>query len=85
MSDTGIEFVRKLAPSLLYRKIGRVLSIEAEPNLTEDLGRVFTENVPPVYFGTYPTEHTFFFALYSWSSLGRSYNTPRARHFADLG
>ena len=32
-----------------------VEGIEAGPNLTQDFGRAFTEQIPSVYLGTYPT------------------------------
>ena len=51
MSGTGIEFVPNL-PGVF----GGVL--RPYRTLPRTLGRVFTEQGPPVYFGGYPTEHT---------------------------
>lgn len=32
--------------------------VEAVPNFAADFGGIFPEQRPPIYFGTYPTEHT---------------------------
>ena len=57
----GVEVVPNL-PSVGYRYLVRTepyrnvrLGIDAVSNLTEDCGRVFTEQISPVYFGTYFT------------------------------
>ena len=47
VSGTGIEVLPECS-----------VEFDAVPNLTEDFGRVCTEQTPPGYFGTYPTEHT---------------------------
>lgn len=51
MSGAGIEFVPNLT------KVSGT-GIGATPNLPEDFGRVLTDQVFPVYVGTYPAEHT---------------------------
>ena len=51
VSGTGIEFKPNLTGVF-----GRVFA--AVPKTPVRFGNVFTEKIPPVYFGTYPTEHT---------------------------
>ena len=50
MSGTGVETIPNLTEV-------SGTGVETIPNLTEDVGRVFTEKIPPVYFRTFPTEH----------------------------
>lgn len=52
ISDTSVHPVRTEP----YRNVRQ--GIEAVPNLAEDSGRVISEHIFPVNFGTYPTEHT---------------------------
>ena len=43
VSEAGVEFL-----PIFYREVR--YGIQAVPNLTEELGRMFTEQIPPVYF-----------------------------------
>ena len=55
---TGIEFVPNFTGVF-----GRVL--RAVPSLTEEIGKVFTEKMPWVCFGTYPAEQTLVIIVYA--------------------
>ena len=74
VSGTGIEFVPNLTGVF-----GRVL--RPYPTLSKTPGRVFTEQIPPVNCGTYPTKRALVTMLYRIIP----HNTQEKTHSLSLG